>query len=272
MRKGLMAAMIFGALVTMLLYSVSYAGSVTGNITGKVINMVTKEPVSDASIVATMSTNILEDKKYERIVTKTAKDGTFTLQKMAINYDYTVSATKSGHTISKQNGVEAPRNGKTLILSAPFEIIKAPADNGVYIYLDDQIVKLNNNNFARKHYKFCGDEFAYGGSKEFDFDFIDEQALDKVASVNAKNMYIVYPALENAILEPLSYYDLLDVCYNDGYKSNNRRSLWRNLEQGIYVTRTTNSSNRRISRDTHWDINFYDYENLSGMCIGVFAI
>ncbi len=121
-------------------------------IKGKVENVITEQPISDVAVVATMKTDIEEDKKYETRKTKTDKTGTFLLKGLSPKYDYTITATKPGYSVNETR-LSPPPEGKTKILDRPFGLVKEPPREGVYLFVNghysERLQSLESHDFNR---------------------------------------------------------------------------------------------------------------------------
>ena len=122
-------------LLLILLPLLSILAGCSSNVTGKVEEQFTNEPLSDVSIVASMKTNIPEDKKYERCSTATDKNGEFKLTGLSPEYAYTITARKSGYFSFKNSkkNIHPAKKGKTKIIETPISLLKIRGIKGKVI-------------------------------------------------------------------------------------------------------------------------------------------
>lgn len=96
------------------------------SITGEVTEMYSNEPIQDATVMASTSTNIAEDKKYERKSAKTDASGKFTIKGVSPKYNYRIEALKDGYFTTEAGiaRIQPPEGGKTRIINRPLALIK----------------------------------------------------------------------------------------------------------------------------------------------------
>jgi len=95
-------------------------------ISGKVEDKQTGKPIQSVKIIASMKTNIAEDKKYERQEAISRADGTFLIKGLSPKYSYTIRAEKNDYFSIREAHIRAtpPEKGKTKILDRPLKLVK----------------------------------------------------------------------------------------------------------------------------------------------------
>jgi hypothetical protein len=116
-------------------------------IKGTVYCPINDEPLSSVLVTALTSTNIEQDKKYERITSKTNVNGDFVLKGLSDKYVYDVFVS-SDNFESNRIKVNPPEKGQTLLLDEPILAIASPVRPGIYIYQDGNYQDLLFNNTA----------------------------------------------------------------------------------------------------------------------------
>jgi len=96
------------------------------NVKGKVYEKFTGKPIQSAIVVATMKTNIAEDKRYEFRKATTDSKGEFKISGLSPKYSYTIKVSKSGYfSLGDSNFYfTPPEKGKTRIIEKPLKLIK----------------------------------------------------------------------------------------------------------------------------------------------------
>jgi hypothetical protein len=117
-------------------------------IKGQVLDVVTGNPVPNVKIVASMSTDIQEDKKYESRQAISDGSGFFVVKGLSQKYEYTITATKQGF-LSDKSRVRPPEKGQTKILQKPLEVALLPGNYGVFVFEKGAFKQINRLNFDR---------------------------------------------------------------------------------------------------------------------------
>lgn len=110
----------------------------TSSISGNVEDEFLSSPISGVKITASTSTDILEDKKFEKVTTKTDNEGKFVISGLSSKYSYTIIAEKEGYLSNWQNNISPPEEGKTKLLSSIITLAKS-------IPITGKIVDAKNN-------------------------------------------------------------------------------------------------------------------------------
>jgi len=113
-------------------------------IKGTFVDAITGKPMSNISVTATMRTNILEDKIYEKNTTKTNVKGEFLLQGLSHRYDYTILTNTTGY-IAEEYGVSNLPRDKTFVIERPLKMCLLPSQQGIFIWETGTWKKLENN-------------------------------------------------------------------------------------------------------------------------------
>jgi hypothetical protein len=137
----------FLIITTLLLMSLCGCNR-SSKISGMVINPIDGKTISKATIIATTTTNIREDKKYEKSTATTNSQGEFLLKGLSKKYKYTLTVKKDGYSSYSLSRVGVPEKGQTKMLDKPFKIIKEPSDIGVYFVSNNQLNKISPSNSA----------------------------------------------------------------------------------------------------------------------------
>ncbi len=107
-----------------------------GGVVGSVMDNHTGKPVSGATVIASMNTNILQHKKYEKIKAVSDNKGRVKLSGLHDNYRYAVNVQKKGYIFLNTQYV-TPSSGNTVILEGPLRLVRMQPVNG-------RIVNSNN--------------------------------------------------------------------------------------------------------------------------------
>jgi len=104
-------------------------------ISGEVNEKYSNQPIYDVTISATTSTDIAEDKKYERRNSKSNKLGKFIISGLSPKYNYRITAKKDGYFSmdGSTTYVSPPDEGKTKILRSPLTLIKKRKVKGTIV-------------------------------------------------------------------------------------------------------------------------------------------
>jgi len=95
----------FLIITTLLLMSLCGCNR-SSKISGMVINPIDGKTISKATIIATTTTNIREDKKYEKSTATTNSQGEFLLKGLSKKYKYTLTVKKDGYSSYSLSRVE----------------------------------------------------------------------------------------------------------------------------------------------------------------------
>jgi tetratricopeptide (TPR) repeat protein len=126
------------------LFCLAFLCGFNSKVKGKAIDIITKKPIVNTTIVASTKIDILEDKKYERREGKTDINGDFVIKGLSPQYRYTISANAAGY-ISSKISARPPKENKTRILDRPIVLILSPNQNGIHIWNNNSWKKLDNN-------------------------------------------------------------------------------------------------------------------------------
>jgi hypothetical protein len=117
--------------------------NLNSKIKGKLVHAITGRPISNFTITATTHTDIEEDKKYEYKITETDENGIFLLEGLSPNYNYLITATKSGY-ISDRFHISPPKENKTKLVEEPISICPLPSQ-GVSVWENGNWRQLVDN-------------------------------------------------------------------------------------------------------------------------------
>ncbi len=117
-------------LLVLLACPLSGCKASTSSLQGSVREWLSKRPVGGATVIASCSTDIVQEKPYTRIETKTSSDGTFTLKGLLPHRKYTIRVEATG--LAFHSEVRAtPAAGLTREIET-IDGIYCPSERGVY--------------------------------------------------------------------------------------------------------------------------------------------
>lgn len=229
---------------------------------GIVTDLLTGSPISDVNILAITKTDIEEDKKFEKRTASTNASGEFTIKGLSPKYDYTITATKPGFSIV-ETILTPPEKGKTKLLDNPLQIIQDPRENGVFIFSDGKMEKLQPLNFEK-------DKFAHDSFYTYDFYYLPKVNIEKSMKKSRKNLHLLIRYDGGRKL----YSDILPLIFFDQLKqiSFSSKAEWTFKEQkNIYIAGVLNEKEDLITGFIKWDILGNEFENPSGVSVGGFS-
>jgi hypothetical protein len=118
------AMILFSLMLSVILNftSTAWAVKLTG-VKGKVIDAITGKPVSGAKIIATTRTNLENEQKFRKVITKTDKSGTFCVKGLA-GMSYSLDITRDGYIYG-----DIGRGGTSIIISYGKEVVSTPHES-----------------------------------------------------------------------------------------------------------------------------------------------
>lgn len=123
------------SLILILLLSFGFWGcSKLNSAKGTVINVITGQPVVNAEVVATSSSDIESEQKYLRYTTKTDKNGNFQIRGLP-GKRYRIQVNKPGFT-QATTSVSIPEKS-TRLIKDPLHLCRIPPKKGIYIFNDN---------------------------------------------------------------------------------------------------------------------------------------
>jgi len=248
----------FGILIILLGTAGCDLFSGGSKIKGQIVDVVTGQPVSDATITAITKTNIEEDKKFERRQSSSDKNGQFTISGLSHKYTYTITASKNGFSTAKTRQTP-PEKGQTKLIEEPLSIAMLPPEYGVYIFSKSTFDKLNSISFAT----IKRDSRIVGGRDHYDY--ISKDDLSEALKTCGRDSILISYSSSNIRwngIDPLRFFKEKKFSFT---YDNPRRTD--NIKSSIYVAKAV--------RDDLAVLNTYElsryskqYVSPKGMTVG----
>lgn len=228
------------------------------NIEGKVEDSISGAPLSDVMVIAATKTNIKEDKKLERITSKTDANGSFKLKGLSSKYRYSISTSRSGYSEAKTY-VSPPEQGLTKILETPLKIFQRPPSTGIFVKKDGKFQKMES--VPVEYVKF----FSRSTSQTMSVYYVPQKTIENTKYVKVKNRNLLYFNTDSkryylTQLNPLSvdkaslqYFKGPNELYN--YKGYFPDGIYCGLHKLDRTTRRHNSESVEVGRSPFSRIN-----------------